>query len=390
MDHGSSFPHALLVLRLGLALALSILPGALQAQYTAIDHHARQAPDSLSQNLPALAEYLSAMAQTETETARAIYTWTANYLAYDHQAEQQDKRINNNLRDILKRRKGLCMDYALLFQALCRYAALTCVKIDGYAAPRLAAQRQVPEKSDHAWNAVWADRQWQLVDVTWNEVRDETYHAYGTSYFFTAPEVFILTHLPEQPMWQLLPCPVSIEDFTKPQTTLYQQVIQQDSCLSYTDSIAAVLSLPPKDRRVVVARQSYTFHPTVYTSRQLSAALYDRAVALDEQTEALPYPDSASTIAELRQIALADCQQALSLGPPQDWQRELYAQLLINQAISRYQLPADHSLSIDTDATVALLKAAEGQLMLLPEGGYFRQYAMQQCTQLLEQLSGGN
>ncbi|MEQ8704330.1 MAG: transglutaminase domain-containing protein [Phaeodactylibacter sp.] len=375
------------ILLSGLILALSALPSILPAQYATVDRYARQAPDSLSQNLPALAAYLSAPAQSETETARAIYTWVTGYLQYDHQAERQDKRINQNLRDILIRRKGLCMDYALLYQAICRYAGLQCEKIDGYAAPRLMEGRQMPEKADHSWNAVRINGQWQLLDATWNEVQDEAHLLYGTSYFFTPPEVFVLTHLPEQPMWQLLPCPVSTEAFAGSHTLLYQQAAQQDSCWSPTDSIAATLRLPPADRRVAMARQSHHFHPTPYTQRQWSAALFDRAVALDEQTESLPYPDSAGSIVQLRQQALADCQQALPLTEPQNWQRELYAQLLMNQAIARYQLPGGHPLSNDADATVDLLQTAREQLLLLPENGYFRKYAMRQCTQLLEQLS---
>jgi hypothetical protein len=388
MKQGFPYPgHSAAVFFMILAWMISTT--CLPAQYASIDRYARQAPDSLSQNLPALAAYFSVEAQNETEIARAIYTWTAHYLQYDNQAEQQGKRINQNLRDVLTRRKGLCMDYALLYEALCQYADLKCQKIDGYAAPRLTEGRKVPEKADHSWNAVWADGQWHLLDATWNEVPDESHQVYSTSYFFTPPSIFILTHLPEQPMWQLLPCPVSVEAFSKIHTVLYQQVTRQDSCFSYTDSIFALLSLPPADRRVALAQQSYQFHTTPYTRRQWAAALFDRAVALDQQTEDLPYPDSASTIVQLRQEALNNCRKALPVAEPQDWQRELYAQLLINQAIGRYQLPGEHNLSADTATTIALLKTAKEQLDLLPETSYFRNYALQQYAQLMEQLSGG-
>lgn len=371
-------------------LAWMISTTSLPAQYASIDRYARQAPDSLSRNLPALADYLSAEARNETETARAIYTWTVHYLQYDNQAEQRGKRINQNLYDILRRRKGLCMDYALLYQSLCQHAGLQCAKIDGYAAPRLAAARKVPEKADHAWNAVWADGRWHLLDATWNEVLDEAWQTYGVSYFFTPPEVFILTHLPEQPMWQLLPCPVSVEAFAQSHDVLYRQALQQDSCWSATDSIAATLGQPPADRRLSLAQQSFQFHQTPYTQRQWAAALFDRAAALDEQTESLPYPDSANTIVRLRQRAIEYCENALKVAEPQTWQREHYAQLLLNQAIGRYQLPGSHPLSIDSEGAIAVLETAKAQLLLLPPKGYFRTYAMRQCKQLLEQLSDGN
>jgi hypothetical protein len=387
MHNGFSRPFNRLFL-LVVLFVFSVWPAL--AQYGAIDRHARQAPDSLSSDLPRLAVYLTQEAQNETEKARAIYTWVSGYLQYDHLAERKGQRINQNLRDILDRQRGLCMDYALLYQAICRYAGLQCEKVDGYAAPRLAEGRQVPEKADHAWNAVWADGQWRLLDVTWGEVQDESQLAYSTSYFFTPPEVFILTHLPEQPMWQLLPCPVSVEDFAQSHTMLYRQVTQQDTCWSATDSIAATISLPPAARRLALARQSFEFNNTPYTTRQWAAALFDQAVAFDEQTEGLPYPDSANTIVRLRQQAIENAETALDLSEPQTWQRELYAQLLLNQAIGRYQLPDGHPLSADAEATVAILETAKAQLLLLPSEGYFRGYALQQCNRLLEQLSGGN
>ncbi len=387
MDNGFTRPFNRLFFW---AMLVVFSPWPAFAQYGAVDRHARKAPDSLSRDLPALAAYLSEGAQNETEKARAIYTWVSGYLQYDHQAERKGQRINQHLRDILDRRRGLCMDYALLYQAICRYAGLQCEKVDGYAAPRLAEGRQVPEKADHAWNAVWADGQWHLLDATWGEVQDESQLAYNASYFFTPPEVFILTHLPEQPMWQLLPCPVSVEAFAQAHTALYRQVTQQDTCWSAADSIAATLSLSPASRRLALARQSFAFNDTPYTKRQWAAALFDRAAAFDEQTESLPYPDSANTIVRLRQQAIEQVEKALQLSEPQTWQRELYAQLLLNQAIGRYQLPGGHPLSTDAEATVAILETAKAQLLLLPPEGYFRGYALQQCNRLLEQLSGGN
>ena len=367
--------------------AMLMLSQKADAQYLAIDYYARKAPDSLNLNLPELGTYLAKGGRNETEVARAIYTWVAHYLDYDDKAEQQDQRINQNLRDILIRRKGLCMDYALLYQALCRHAGIQCEKIDGYAAPRLSENREVTASADHSWNAVRADGQWHLVDATWNEVQDETHHIYGTSYFFTPPAIFLLTHLPEQPMWQLLPCPISADDFSKDHALIYQLVAQQSPCGNYIDSITVTLGLEPGAKRVALARQSHGFNPGPYTKRQWAAALFDYAVALDEATESLPYPDSANTIVKIREQALGYCQTALELSMPQNWQRELSIQLLINQAIGRYQLPSGHPMANNAEDTVALLITAQSQLELLPEEGYFRDYATQQCTQLIEQLS---
>ena len=374
-------PRILLLL---IACLWNVTP--LSAQYGQIDRHARRAPDSLSQNLPALARYLSAGAENETELARGIYTWVTRYLSYDQKASRQDERINESIRDIIQRRKGLCMDYALLYQALCRYAGLPCAKVDGYAAPRLTEGRRLPDKPDHAWNAVRADGQWRLVDATWSEVQDESHEAYGTTYFFTPPKIFILTHLPEQPMWQLLPCPISAQAFARPAQRIESELLRGDSCMAYPDSIAAFMALPPAEHLLASARASYATHPTPYTRRQWGAALFDRAALLDRRTEALPYPDSATAIIRLRATAIEDCERALALFQPEDWQRQLYAQLLLNHAIARYQLPARHPDAADGPMAIALLEKAKAQLLQLPETDYYRNYALPQCERLLEQL----
>src|SRR4029077_3289564 len=70
----------------------------------------------------------------------------------------------------------------------------------------------------HAWNAVKIDGHWQLVDTTWGAgalLGKEFKKKYNEYYFLTPPEQLVLTHLPNDPQWQLSETPVQPEEFEK-------------------------------------------------------------------------------------------------------------------------------------------------------------------------------
>ena len=364
------------------ALLLSTL--TLSAQYQSIDRHARRAPSDLSENLPALAEYLAAPAETETERARAFFTWVVSYLQYDKAAARKGKRINQSIRDILQRRRGLCMDYARLFKALCGYGGLRCEIVDGYAKIKLREEK-LPREANHSWNAVYADGQWRLLDATWAGTADELSNRFKTSYFFTPPEYFVLNHLPQQPMWQLLPCPVSAEQFTRSVPQVQAYLSRVDSCTAYTDSIRYQLRLSPAAQQLRKMRQAYDFHPSVDNQEQLAHAMLDYAVHLDEQTEALALTDSTAALMPLQQQAIRIAREAAEWVELQDWQQQFLARLHINHAIALYQAA---EVTDEQRLTRALQYANEGLRWLekLPEDHYYRNYAKRQNDQLLEQL----
>jgi hypothetical protein len=75
-----------------------------------------------------------------------------------------------------------------------------------------------PFKNNHAWNAVQIDGGWYLVDATWDAghidgATDSFAWHYSRSFLFTPPEIFLCTHLPEDPRWQLQPRPIGEAQF---------------------------------------------------------------------------------------------------------------------------------------------------------------------------------
>jgi transglutaminase/protease-like cytokinesis protein 3 len=71
---------------------------------------------------------------------------------------------------------------------------------------------------NHSWNAVWLGGRWNFVDVTWSAgYEDPTsgrWIARLNEYFYkTPPDVFITSHYPVNPIWQLLSHPISEAQF---------------------------------------------------------------------------------------------------------------------------------------------------------------------------------
>lgn len=372
------------ILFFGLFLPLHF---TLSAQYRAIDRHAAGAPDSLSRNLPALVEYLCRPAGNETEKARSLYAWILHNLTYDEAAAGGQRRINRSIGDILRRRRGICYDYSRLYEAMCRQAGLECRAISGYSRPKLG-EAVSPDAPGHAWNAIRLDGRWQLLDATWGDIdgQDELMARFGADYFLTPPHLFVLNHLPAQPMWQLLPCPLDTSWFRLPAGRL--SVDTTTACFAFRDSIRAFLLLPEAEQGLWEAEAAFRFYPSGANREQWAQAVIDFAVELDRGTEALQSADSLESLIRLQNRILSLCEQASALAALRGWQTEFFAGMLINQAVALNQRanPAgsrEHELDNLHQARDCLIRARK-LLEALPEDNYYRSYAEKRCADYLE------
>jgi transglutaminase/protease-like cytokinesis protein 3 len=196
--------------------------------------------DSIVSNYPAsfrepeqLAQFINSNFTDPSEKARAAYAWIAHNIAYDVEALQNgtpDYQYTYNSKaekeakelairkkiasETLRKRKGVCENYANLFNETCHLLGLESVTIHGCSKTTERQIGVIPKGSDHAWNAVKINGTWQLVDVTWgagNRVNNVFEAHYSDVYFFTNPKLFVLNHFPADSIWLLTPC--SAEDF---------------------------------------------------------------------------------------------------------------------------------------------------------------------------------
>ncbi|XP_038056084.1 kyphoscoliosis peptidase-like [Patiria miniata] len=191
-----------------------------------IDDHALQAPKSAASSVENLVNYLTKVCSTNLERIRVLFRWITNNIEYDVQSLRSGNIQGGNCTPdaVLQRGCGMCEGYAELFQDMCRRAGITCEKISGYAkgARYSAGDLFEGKDTDHAWNAVYVDNAWRLLDCTWatgfvNPAQPFQFK-FKEHYFLTDPEEFIYTHFPynksqNMDKWQLLDTPWTLKQY---------------------------------------------------------------------------------------------------------------------------------------------------------------------------------
>jgi len=204
-----------------ISLMLPVFTSAMwtaEGSYDSIDRHALKAPYYAEQKVESLAGYLIKPARNDRDKIRAIFRWITANISYDTQAYFIGKPQNHGSGDILRDRTAVCDGFSTLIEMLGKEAGLNIVKINGHAKGydyRIGDHFSGP--SNHAWNAVWIDGRWELLDATWGagyiDESGEFIREFNDHFFCTDPEDMIFTHFPDNPRWQLLATPVSQREF---------------------------------------------------------------------------------------------------------------------------------------------------------------------------------
>lgn len=164
------------------------------------------------------------------DSIKAVYDWVTKNIRYDVnklqrikkqnnkprqiKAKGQQTRINGIVNKVLQVRQGVCEDYSYLFDAIVKELGYESFVVTGYSKK---PNSKVTSKIGHAWNAVKVNGTWKLFDTTWGAgmVKDEKkfIKKYSSEWYDVAPSEMIKTHIPYDPIWQLLEKPISYEDF---------------------------------------------------------------------------------------------------------------------------------------------------------------------------------
>lgn len=116
-----------------------------------------QSKESVFQQIKDLVKQLTKEKNSETEKAKAIYNWVSSNVAYDWKDYSGGESTAK--RDAFYTfyfRTGICSDYVKLAHFMFTMAGLPAASI-------------LSDSLDHAWNAVYADGRWILLDATWGE-----------------------------------------------------------------------------------------------------------------------------------------------------------------------------------------------------------------------------
>ena len=174
-------------------------------------------PETETASVKTIAAYINKRHETEKEKITAIYCWLSHNITYDvakaavlSPSTTEDYDKNKAIRHTLAVRKGVCQDYAELMEALCEQCGVKAYSVYGI----VRKQEQIGEA--HAWVIAWIDRQWRIYDPTWGAgyVNDGVFsQKFNADFYDISPKDAIKSHLPLDPMWQLLPYLISVESF---------------------------------------------------------------------------------------------------------------------------------------------------------------------------------
>lgn len=172
------------------------------ARLRRIEDYARNAPRSAEKRISKLAAYLTRYCRSDEQKALAIYAWITSHIEYDdYGAEHEEALTGQDAESVFKLRKGVCEGYSRLFVALCEASGVRAEYVPGYA--KSWNKIVVDEDDGHAWNAVYWNKRWHLVDSTWGEDYLRESRTYPPQFFDVEPEKMLASHFPEDPVWQL-------------------------------------------------------------------------------------------------------------------------------------------------------------------------------------------
>ncbi len=174
-------------------------------EYTKTNPAALNIPDAQATSTGDIAAYINNHFKTDDEKLRAIYIWIITHIQYSGDSihriilmEDREQLVTFAMR----RKKGVCENFAAIFDDLCRKCGLKSFIVEGYT-----KQNNSLDKTSHAWNIVFAGNKWWPCDPTWDAGQPDY------TYFKVSPEVFIKTHWPFDPLFQLLNYPITYKEF---------------------------------------------------------------------------------------------------------------------------------------------------------------------------------
>ena len=250
-------------------------PQKIIGPYAKVDKKVMELPESLTHSTQEIADYVKLNFTTDSDKTRAIFIWTASNIRYDidnmfaiNFYEKQEEKIAK----ALKNRKGICENYAAVFNEICLKCGLKSFVITGYT-----KQNGFTDYIPHAWCATMVDNNWFLFDPTWGSgyiSNGKFVKRIENSYYKVQPSKLVKSHMPFDPMWEFLNYPITNQEFYE------GRVVENKSkpYFSYIDSIAVYEKLDSIEQYIAASRR-------VEGNGVKNALVFDRLAHLKREIE---------------------------------------------------------------------------------------------------------
>ena len=210
-------------------------------EYRETDRIALNIPDANINSTSDVADYINNHFATDGKKIRAIYIWVISHIKYSTDSIHR-VILNEDHEQLItfafRRRKGVCENFAAIFSDICKKCGLTSFEVQGYT-----RQNGSADKTSHAWCTAFIDNKWSLYDPTWDAGQSSFYPPVNTIYFMVSPSVFIQSHMPFDPMFQLLNSPLTYKEFNSGNINK-----GNSGYFNYDDSLSAYEKMDPLDK----------------------------------------------------------------------------------------------------------------------------------------------
>ncbi len=290
-------------------------------RFAKVDAHVANVHKQLIFQPERLANKLTEGFTNDYDKVRAFYVWIAYNIEYDFTAYSQNKHVGQSVNEVLTSGKALCLGYSLLFDFFCEIAGIPCEVIDGYAKGIGYKKNQEFRESNHAWNAVNIYGSWYLLDVTWangdTQNRSLQHKKINLEEHFLVPaEKFILSHLPEDPSWQLMKNKVSMSEFESGQKTTNNEAaeINNFNPEDYAD-------LNEFDKELLKCKRASHFNPkNSILFEHLSFAFVYKAISITDELYKIPFNSLLDTLYTIDSMFSSFLDSAvLIIEPIENW-----------------------------------------------------------------------
>jgi hypothetical protein len=132
----------------------------------------------------------------------------------------------------LQTRKGICENYATLFNDICSKSGIESYVIEGYT-----KQNGFTDYIPHAWCAAQIDSSWFIYDPTWGSGyvdNGKFIKKINNNYYKASPSTIIKSHMPFDYLWQFLNYPITNQEFYEGKT----EINKSKPFFNFIDSIA--------------------------------------------------------------------------------------------------------------------------------------------------------
>lgn len=129
-----------------------------------------------SKSIKNITDTLNSFCKNDLEKCRAYYIWIFNNIEFyktDYNGDWVKSFLN---------RKGVCLDYSLIFQQMCKLSNIECYVIGGIVKiPN--SDRTGYKEGLHAWNIFKINNEYYFTDVTWGKGFKDIYFGCNPVYF---------------------------------------------------------------------------------------------------------------------------------------------------------------------------------------------------------------